>query len=150
MIMYILALLVVLAVAFVGSGSNGFAAFIDIPSVLVSLVLSGALLGVSGLWKDFLRALKAVLSKENIYTSAELKKSILAVKLTQQLLIWSGFFGTLIGVVAMFHYMSDPTNVLPALGVSLLTLLYGTLFALFLHPMRFRLESHLVDEEEAS
>ena len=39
--------------------------------------------------------------------------------------IASGLFGTLIGLVQMLHHLDDPNALGPAMGVALLTILYG-------------------------
>ena len=48
----------------------------------------------------------------------------------------TGFIGAMIGLVTMFHKMSDPTKIGPAMAVSLLSAFYAALMIMFVfYPM---------------
>lgn len=58
-----------------------------------------------------------------------------------------GMIGTLIGLIAMLKTMSDPSTIGPAMAVSLITTLYGSLMANILClPVASKLKTHTADE----
>ncbi len=58
-----------------------------------------------------------------------------------------GMIGTLIGLIAMLKTMSDPSTIGPAMAVSLITTLYGSLMAnIFCLPVAGKLKTRTADE----
>lgn len=145
--MYILAIIIILATMFISSGGTQLFVFLDLPSLIVVFTLSLSLLFVSGLWRDFRRALKISVSKDNFYNIHELKRAELSVRLTQRLLFASGAFASLLGLIAMFALLDDTASFLPAVSVALLTLFYSLIFILLLFPINYRIKAIILDKE---
>lgn len=146
--MYFLGLLVVIVLAgwiFVGNG--GLMMVLDIPSIILLLGLVLSLLAASGLMKDFLRVFRVVKGKNASFTTTELKKSLLAIRLTLKLLLGSGVFGTLTGAIFILAQAKDISNIPAAFSVSGIILLYAILLWLILLPLKSNLEARLLDAE---
>jgi len=122
----------------------------DIPSFIVVFGISIPLFGITGLWNDFRRAIKIAYSKENLYEIYELKKSLLAIKAFQVLLIFSGLYGTIIGFIGILQGDYRPNNFLPLISVSLITLFYSITAILLMIPISYRIKSLILDKEEES
>ncbi len=74
----------------------------------------------------------------------QLSDSLEAVNLTILMLLFSGVFGTLTGIIATFAYAKD--TVLQNISVSLLTIFYGMMGAMFLLPVRAKIKSLLAKQ----
>lgn len=117
------------------------AAFIDLPSIIVILVLSFSMLLASGLLPDLFRGFKVMGRKENIFTALELHKTEIAVGLTIKLLLLSGFLGFMIGLVGMLSSLSDLSLIGKNLAVAMLTLLYALLLIFILLPVKAKVKA---------
>lgn len=117
--------------------------FLDLPSIVVILGPTLALLLASGLMPDFMRGFAVMSQKENTHSRLELQKADIAVGLTVRLLLLSGLLGSLIGVVALLAWLSDISTLGRGLSVALLTLLYAVLFCFILLPIRARIRAIL-------
>lgn len=147
--MYLIALFFMFTV-FMFASTGRIATFIDPASAIFVFITTAALLGASGLWKDFRRAFKASFSKVLIYNAVEIRRSITAVKLTMWLLFSSGLFATIIGLVGMFSHVYKeviPSRVFAGISVSLLTTVYSGVVILILFPILFKLKALLIDLE---
>lgn len=119
------------------------AIFVDLPSIVVILGPTLALLLASGLMPDFARGFAVMAQKENTHSRLELQKTETAVGLALRLLLLSGFLGSLIGVVALLASLSDISTLGRGLSVALLTLLYAVLFSFILLPIRAKIQAIL-------
>jgi flagellar motor component MotA len=131
-----LALLVALAFF-----SGAPVSFIDLPSIVLILAFTLAMLLASGLLPDFLRGFKIMGKKVNDFSMLELEKTDIALRLAVKLLLLSGFLGTLIGVIAILTQLNDMSDFSKSLAVSLLTLLYSVLVVFILMPIKAKVKA---------
>lgn len=121
--------------------SGAPASFVDLPSIIIIMAISIPMLMASGLLTDFIRGFKVMGQKVNTWSLLELKKTEVALKLMTKLLLLSGSFGSLIGVVSIFSSLSDIRKIWPNLAVALLTLLYSVLLVFILLPVQARVKA---------
>jgi len=144
--MYLIVLLLMLFTMAIATGWFSHAGvLIDPPSILIVILIPLALIVISGLWRDLKRAFKIILSKENIYTRSELKKSEVAIKAFQTYVCLSGIFGTLVGMVTVLSILDDMDKLLPSISVSMLTLFYSLFIVILLMPIKYRIQSLIVE-----
>ncbi len=122
-------------------------AFLDFPSLIVILTLSLAVLLISGLAGDFLKGLKLMGKKENMYSTIELKRICEALKLSIRTVLLSGVFGTLAGIVGSLWNLSDPSFIPQNFGVAVLTLLYAIVLTFVLLPVQSKAKAVLATLE---
>ena len=143
--MYLLTVILFVAIVLsVTVLSGGAILYIDFPSILMILLLTAAMVMASGLSKALGRAFRIMSGKYEVTDRAQLSDSLEAVNLTILMLLFSGVFGTLTGIIATFAYAKD--TVLQNISVSLLTLFYGMMGAMFLLPVRAKIKSLLAKQ----
>jgi flagellar motor component MotA len=121
--------------------------FVDLPSLLVILALSAAVLVASGLMGDFVKGFKLMGQKTNPYSVIELKRIGAAVRLVICSLFLSGGVGSIVGAVAILSQLGDPAAMGPNFAVALLTMLYALVFVLILLPVQARVRAVLATME---
>lgn len=107
--------------------SVGATAFIDFPSLVVILGLTMPVILASGLWKDLINGFKVMTVQVNPFTVIELKRILVAVRLTQKMLLLSGVLGTMAGTVGILSSITEPSQFGPFMAVAVLTLFYALL-----------------------
>jgi hypothetical protein len=147
--MFILAIIVVVLVMLTATGFSGMTALLDIPSLWIPLLLTTVMLAVAGLGKDFLRGIRVAVMKENIYTELELKKSHLAIRLGEFIIVASGIVTALVGRIAILSLLSDPVMFNRGESVSLLSLMYSLFMIILLLPVDFKIKKLLLESEYA-
>lgn len=146
--MYFVALLIFIIVVF-GTFilTNGYLAFLDIPTFIVLISFFVPMMFSSGLHKDFARAFNIIATKSNSYTTIELKKSLIAIGLAIKLILVSGFLLSIIGFVAMLSQLSDPSQLGPSLAVAILSILYSLFTTILFLPIQYRIKALLSERE---
>lgn len=146
--MYVISLIIfVLAMVFVMLLGAPFTAYVDAPSILMIVLMTVPMLMASGLLPDFKRAFRVMMTKSNLFTEEELKKSLLAVRLTTQLVMFSGLFGTLIGGISMLGKIDQISKIGPSVAVMVLTIFYAFCFVIILLPVQAKIKSLLISFE---
>ncbi len=146
--MFIIAIIIVLGTMIVATGFGGLTAMLDVPSLVIPILMVAVIIGAAGLSKDFLRGLKSAVSKENIYTVKELKRTRLSLKLALWTLLLSGLGTTLIGWVALLSFISDPANLNSAFSVSMISFTYSIFMMILLLPVDFKIRCIILELEE--
>ena len=117
--------------------------FVDLPSLLVILALSAAVLAASGLMGDFFRSFKLMGQKSNTFSAIELRRMKTAVRLAICALLLSGAVGSVMGIVGVLSQVSDISAIGPNCAVALLTLLYAVIFVFILLPVQAKVRAVL-------
>lgn len=127
--------------------SGNIAWFLDMPSLFLVVVMTGILLFMSGLLRDFIRGIGFFFGKKNTLDSVELRRAKAAYKLVLIALPLGGFVMTLIAIVAIIGLVNvnDVSTLGPNLAVAILTLLYGLVLEVLLLPIAGKLWT--VEEE---
>lgn len=115
------------------AGPNLFINFIDMPSVILILGVLLVALGLSGQYGNFCAAFSFAFGRKR-NSGEELKSereaAAYAMRLAGRLSMLAGIFGLVDGIVAIMHYLDDPSQIGPNLAVAVLTVFYGALFAM--------------------
>lgn len=142
--MYVIGTIIFVAVlAGIAMVTGAPSAFLDMPSLLVILALTAAVLAASGLMGDFFRSFKLMGQKTNPYSTIELRRMQVSVKLAVVALLLSGAVGSIMGVVAMLSQLSDPSLLGPNAAVALLMMLYAVIFVFILLPVQAKVKAVL-------
>jgi len=139
--MYFISIIIFLAVlvsTFLLSGS--ITIFIDLPSILIIIAITLPMLLSSGLFTDFKNSFRIVMSKDKTFSNEELERAILAIDLTNKLILISGFLGSIIGLISMLRQLSDPSKIGPSVAVMLLTTFYALFLTIILMPVKAKLK----------
>lgn len=147
--MYIFAIVIFIAIL-VGTIILGtpITVFLNLPSILIIVLITATMLMASGLFNDFKRAFKVIMSRDNLFSKVEIEKSYLAIELTIKLIINSGLLGSLIGLIQLLGTLNNPSTIGPNVAVMLLTLFYGLFGTFIFMPIKARLKSMLISFEE--
>lgn len=121
--------------------SNSLASFIDLPSITITLAFSIPMLMASGLLPDFIRGFKIMGQKNNTWSLFELKKTEIALQLMIKLLLFSGLFGSIIGIVSILSNFSGMSTIGPNLSLSILTFFYSVLIVFILLPVKAKVKA---------
>lgn len=127
-----------------GIASIGY--FVDVPAIFYIVLLSFIILVISGVWKDFWRALRFAWGRLTITDIIQVKKFILAVRTEMYALIMSGLINSAVAFIILQRHLDDPEEIGPFVALTVLSTLYGVFFSLCLLPIRIRLEKKLLDE----
>jgi len=112
--------------------------YVDLPSLVLIITFTVPILFASGLHKDFLKGIKLMRSKENLYSAIELKRMLQAVKLVIKTTLLSGILGSLLGTIAI---LSNGTFLFEHFAVAMIALLYAIIFVLILLPIEARIKA---------
>ncbi len=150
--MYIIALLLlifslVFATA-LGQPLESIYNVLDLPSLLIILIITIPMVLASGLFPDLKRAFKLITLKNVVYTKLELQRSLEAVRLTVKLVVFSGIFGSLIGLINILRYLSNPEYLGPNMSVMLICLLYSLFGGFIFMPIMAKIKVMLFSLEE--
>lgn len=121
---------------------------LDLPSLLIILIITIPMVLASGLFPDLKRACKVITLKKIAYSRLELQRSLEAVKLTVKLVVFSGIFGSLVGLINILRYLSDPKYLGPNISVMLICLLYSVFGGFIFMPILAKLRVMLFELEE--
>ena len=136
--------LFVLAMAMGGS----LAAFLTLEAFLVVMV-GGALLSLAIHGLGVFQAYAMALDGANA-TTTERWNAFVLLRSSRNLFWAVGGAGLLIGLVSMLHHMEDPSQIGPAMALSLLSIFYALGMAQFLcAPLMHRLAIVLAEDEAA-
>ena len=137
---------VVLMVVFCGGIS--WQMLLDFPSLVLLAVIVIPMLCVSGLGKDFLKAISIAGSKKET-TLVQINRSIEAVKLAMNTLLYSGIFMTLFSIMIIFGGQAregvDAGSLLMNCEVAMITLVYALALCLILLPVLAALKRRKID-----
>jgi hypothetical protein len=100
----------------------------------------------SGLLGDFLKGFKVMGEKENSFTALELKRMLIANKLTISLILLSGFMGSIIGVIGILRHLKD-MFIGPSLAMAILTFFYAIILTVLLIPIQAKIKTVLLTLE---
>ncbi len=125
------------AMVYVGTITDNAGRLIDVASIAIVLGLTLSVLIASGLLRDLVKGFKLMSRRTNPFSTVELKCIIEAMRLGMCAFMVSGVIGTMIGIIMTFASV-DSADLLPALGVSMITLLYGFVFSMLLLPIYYR------------
>jgi len=151
--MYLIALLVLIIVliwsALIGQPLENVLNLYDIPSLMIIIFITLPMLLGSGLFGDFKRAFKVIMVKNATYTKLELQRSLEAVKLTIKLIMFSGIFGFLIGLISILSGVHDNLQVLGLnLSINLIIILYALFGCFILLPIQSKLKVLILSVSE--
>ncbi len=121
---------------------------LDIPSLLIILMITIPMLLASGLFPDLGRAFKVITFKKADYTKLELKRALEAVRLTFKLVVFSGFFGSLVGLINILRYLSSPETIGPNVSVMLICTLYSVFAGFIFMPIAAKLKVMIYASDE--
>lgn len=142
--MYYIALVIFILVLLGSMMLGGSPAmFIDLPSLLMITLITLPMFMASGLSKDLGRAFQILIYQKKTYAKAELGRSLEAVTLIIKLLILSGIFGFLTGMISFARQLSDLSQIGPAFSVMLLTTYYALFSILIFLPVQARIKALL-------
>lgn len=79
--------------------------------------------------------------KINTWSLFELKKTEVALQLMIKLLLFSGLFGSIIGIVSILSNLSEISKIGSNLSVALLTFFYSVLIVFILLPVRAKVKA---------
>jgi len=116
-----------LIMAFVGKYSGVGYILINMPSILLILVPLLFFFVMSRTGKVLLKYIKVSFKKGHTYTETELKALSVAVKNTIKFSFSLGGFGFMAGGIASLIHLRSPENLIPSMGVSLLSLMYSVI-----------------------
>lgn len=137
---------VVLMVVFCGGIS--WQILLDFPSLILLAVIAIPMLCVSGLGKDFLKAISIAGSKKET-TLVQINRSIEAVKFAMNTLLYSGIFMTLFAIITIFGGQArervDADILLTNCAVAMITLVYALALCLILLPVLAALKRRKID-----
>lgn len=128
--------------------SNSLASFIDLPSITITLAFSIPMLMASGLLPDFIRGFIIMGQKINTWSLFELKKTEIALQLMIKLLLFSGLFGSIIGLVSILSNFSGMSTIGPNLSLSILTFFYSVLIVFILLPIKAKVKAIILEFEK--
>ncbi len=115
-------------------------AIVDLPSLLIIVIFTIPLIGISGNLKNLWGAVKTVFSNGKINIAQ--KNLYLNVVKTTEILNWLGAISaTVIGWIGMMYNLEDESSLYPNLAVSLITLFYAVLMNFVLMVVETRVNS---------
>lgn len=146
--MYWIGLLLVLAlVVLVFANGGGIGFFVDLPSLIVLIGFTLALIIAGGMWKDLVRAFRLLRQSDIPPARREVERSLASVVFAMRVLAGTGIFGFLSGLVMILAQAEQIGNVAGACAVALVILLYAILLILALMPVAARLKNRLREME---
>jgi len=151
--MYLFALLILIIViiysAVIGQPFVSALNLFDIPSLMIITFITMPMLLASGLLGDLKRAFKVIMVKKVTYTKVELQRSLEAVKLTIKLIMFSGIFGFLIGLIQILKFVYSNLQALgPNLSVNLVIIFYALFGCFILLPIQSKLKVLILSTSE--
>ena len=138
-------LTVVLGSFYIGSAS----ALLKPYNLFLFCIIVFPLLLASGQFGYFILGLKIAAGRVKRAPPDEVKKVILALKLTVRLTLLSGFIGFIIGGIAVLSNLSTASSIGNAVALGVLSLLYTLVFMCFLVPVQTKAEAFLIDMTRA-
>lgn len=130
-----------------GVGIEALIVFIDIPSILLSLLFTLPFFAATGLGKDFLKGFKAV-SKKNKASVMEWKRSYAAVSLFLKLFISGSLLSTVSAIIVVLSRLDDMEFTGPNLSVSFISLFYMLIGCFILIPVQYMIKLRILAGEE--
>lgn len=154
--MYLIAyLVVILAVSFICFAgfipsqmglTQTLNSIIDFPTILILLAFLIPSLIVTGYIKDLNNAFRFSFTKKTEgITLIALKRALEAVKLTNNILLYSGGFIALVSFIFILHMLSDPAALGPSISKSFAIMLYAVFLSLLLQPVKSMLNIMIMD-----
>ncbi|MBQ3105802.1 MAG: hypothetical protein IJC59_08100 [Lachnospiraceae bacterium] len=134
-----------------GGSFRAIVFFLDIPTAVLLLLFTMALLLSAGMLKDFNNAFRLVIGKKKVQGLKELKRAEEAVSLAFRMLISEGVFFFFVESVIILGRMDTPMALGPNLAVAILSLVYSLGAALMLLPLKSILSMKIqefISEEE--
>lgn len=135
------------------AGISGYSQYIDIPTMGSMLLFTIVVLWLSGMGKDFLNGLQLAFSKQSDCSRTKLQRACNAVKYTRTLIFLEAVFEICICMTDFLYNAYDFGRAVgPALAVTVLSILYASLTAVFLTLFIAKLENMLasyMEEPEA-
>ena len=135
---------VVIILALMGtiySSGGVIVTYLDIPSLILSVLLPAILMIVLYGFTDLKMMLRAPFdpktSRENLFKADAFYKTFSRLSLA------AGCIAVLIGVIAMLKNLEDPTAVGPNMAVSLISLFYAGLVNVLVIPLRVMIQKKL-------
>lgn len=147
--------LFILFIMIAQAGVYGVRQFWDTPAFVFMAVFTFLVLFFTGTWKDFCNGLSLTFMKRTDVSRMEIQKALSAVNFIKKTVFLEAAIVTTICLTNMLYHMDALNTIGPALAVTLLCILYGSLFSIFLTFLAGRLDNMLVSymedkEEEAS
>ena len=140
-----LSILLVLTIIMWG-GSPAISYFIDAPIFIHLIVITVLVMGISDMFKDFIKAFPLALKKYTSTEGKQLRKSILAVKTAILTINTVGVLSCGIGIVIMFGKLDDWGSIGSHILVAILSVLYALVMTLLFIPIYVRLKNKLEEE----
>lgn len=121
---------------------------LDLPSLLIILMITIPMLLASGLFPDLKRAFKVITVKKADFTKLELQRALEAVRLTVRLIVFSGVFGSIVGLINILRYLSNPEALGPNMSVMLICTLYSIFAGFIFMPISSKIKVMLFSMDE--
>lgn len=134
------------------SGIHRFYQYIDFPTLVGMIFFTVAALWLSGMGKDFLNGFQLAFSDRKDYSRIMLQRACNAVKYTRTLIFLEAVIMILVGVMELLYH-ADPNPdqfrvIGVALAVTLICVLYASMFAVLLTILSAKLENMLASYME--
>ncbi len=145
--MYFISLLLVFILMALMPGGTSLHYLIDLPTLLIIILFPSILLWASGQHIPFLRGIKIMTAKSNIYTLKELEQSKLAIQQCIFLVILSACFAYITAYIIILTTLIEGYEFQSQNAVAMISLLYGLIAIMILTPIRFKISSLIVEED---
>lgn len=122
--------------------------YFDMVSMIMVLVFTIPMLYVTGLFRDFLRAFPAAVSKNREYTITELKKSLLALHMVIKSVWYTSIFWTVATFIYILSRLDTPETLGPNVSVALIVILYAAGINIILLIFHTRLKARMIETEQ--
>jgi len=126
------------------------AMFIDVPTLISVLFVNGVVIAMTGQFKVFIRAKNAILSSKYVISHEDKEKAIELFRLLSKVTVYATVMFTFISLSIMLSQLDDWRNTLgPMLSISMLSIIYGSVFVILYQPAIYILEHRKnTDEKE--
>lgn len=129
-------------------GISGYKKFMDIPTLTLMIFFTVVVLWLSGVGKDFLNGLQLAFTEQKNYSRIKVQRACNAIKYTRTLIFMEAVFMIFICLVDILYCYIDMITLLPALAVTILSVLYAFMAAVFLTILSAKLENMLASYME--
>lgn len=138
---------IVLMLMFGGGGIGAITYFLDAVNIIEIAVITILFFIPSGLLKYFGMAFMIILGREK--EILEMKKSVKAVELAGNTMLYGSIFITLFYTISIFFSLNidNLRQLLPSMGVAVLGVLYGVMGKLILISVKSRIEVKIIEKE---
>ncbi len=131
-------------------GISGYDKFMDQSTLMLMILFTVAVLWLSGVGKDFLNGLQLAFTEQKNYSRIKVQRACNAIKYTRTLIFMEAVFMIFICLVDILYQVdcADMNTLFPSLAVTILSVLYAFMAAVFLTILSAKLENMLASYME--